>query len=176
MDLDFLLIHQIKSGDTQAAEKLIRKYYPEILRYCYLHISDHSYAEDLTQETFEHFFSALNRYQYRGKTKNYLYTIASNLCRDYHKKCKELPMEDLPEQPIELILKIDTKLDLHTALSLLHFDLREVTILYFFHNRTQKEIAAILGISQTLVQRRLDRAKSQLRFYLEEEADYETQK
>ena len=91
MDLDFLTIHQIKNGDAQAAEGFIRKYYPEILRYCYLHISDCGYAEDLTQETFEHFFSTLNRYQYRGKTKNYLYTIAANLCRDHYKKSREFP-------------------------------------------------------------------------------------
>lgn len=38
MDLDFLTIHQIKNGDAQAAEGFIRKYYPEILRYCYLHM------------------------------------------------------------------------------------------------------------------------------------------
>lgn len=169
MDLDFLTIHQIKNGDRQAAERFIRKYYPEILRYCYLHISDRGYAEDMTQETFEHFFSALNRYQYRGKTKNYLYTIAANLCRDYYKKCRELPTDDLPEQSVELIPQVDMKLDVHTALDCLSIELREVTILYFFRNRTQKEIAKILGISQTLVQRRLERAKEQLREFLEKE-------
>lgn len=169
MDLDFLTIHQIKNGDAQAAEGFIRKYYPEILRYCYLHISDRGYAEDLTQETFEHFFSTLNRYQYRGKTKNYLYTIAANLCRDHYKRSREFPSEDLPEQPVEPISQAETKMDVYTALSRLSYELREATVLYFFQDRTQNEIAKILGISQTLVQRRLERAKEQLRVILEKE-------
>lgn len=157
------------SSDQKWGRPGSRGVYPEILRYCYLHISDRGYAEDLTQETFEHFFSTLNRYQYRGKTKNYLYTIAANLCRDHYKRSREFPSEDLPEQPVEPISQAETKMDVYTALSRLSYELREVTVLYFFRDRTQNEIAKILGISQTLVQRRLERAKEQLRVILEKE-------
>lgn len=167
MDLDFLILHQMKNGDKQAVERFVRKYYPDILRYCYLHISDQDYAEDITQETFEHFFSALDRYQYRGKTKNYLYTIAANLCRDYYRKHREIPAAELPEQSVEPIALAEEKLDIGEALNHLQMELREVTILYYFRDRTQKEIAEILGISQTVVQRRLERARNQLRIFLE---------
>lgn len=88
MGIDYLYICQIKNGDAKAGERLIRKYYPEILRYCYLHIPDRGYAEDMTQETFVRFFDSLKRYEHRGKTQKYLYTIAANLCRNYHKKLK----------------------------------------------------------------------------------------
>lgn len=169
MDLDFLIVYQMKNGDKQAVERFIRKYYPEILRYCYLHISDRNYAEDMTQETFEHFFSTLDRYQYRRKTINYLYTIAANLCRDYYKKRRDIPMEELPEQAVEPIALAEEKLDVAAGLNHLPFELREVMILYYFRGRTQKDIAKILGISQTLVQRRLERAKNQLRIFLEED-------
>lgn len=167
MDLDFLILHQMKNGDKQAVERFIRKYYPDILRYCYLHISDQGDAEDITQETFEHFFSALDRYQYRGKTQNYLYTIAANLCRDYYRKYREIPAAELPEQSVEPIALAEKKLDIEEALNHLQMELREVTILYYFRDRTQKEIAEILGISQTVVQRRLERARNQLRIFLE---------
>lgn len=166
MDLDFLILYQMKNGDKQAVERFVRKYYPDILRYCYLHISDRDYAEDITQETFEHFFSTLNRYQYRGKTKNYLYTIAANLCRDYYRKCRDIPMSEMPEQFVEPITLAEEKLDVGTALNRLPIELREVTILYYYRDRTQKDIAEILGISQTVVQRRLERAKKQLRIFL----------
>ena len=59
MDLDLLLIQRMKSGDNTAIESFIRKYYPQILQYCRLHVHDPGYAEDLTQETFEHFFRSL---------------------------------------------------------------------------------------------------------------------
>ena len=50
MDLDLLLIQRMKSGDNAAIESFIRKYYPQILQYCRLHVHDPGYAEDLTQE------------------------------------------------------------------------------------------------------------------------------
>ena len=169
MDIDYLYICQIKNGDAKAGERLIRKYYEEILRYCYLHVPDRGYAEDMTQETFERFFDSLKRYEHHGKTKNYLYTIAANLCRNYHKKIKDVPMDDVPEQRVEPIPKVETKLDVYAALDQLPIELKEVTILYFFRDRTQKEIASILGISQTLVRRRLERSKQRLREFWEKE-------
>ena len=169
MDIDYLYIRKIKNGDTQAGERLIRKYYPEILRYCYLHIPDRGYAEDMTQETFVCFFDSLKRYDHQGKTRNYLYTIAANLCRNYYKKIKELPMDDVTEQKVEPIPKVETKLDIYAALNQLPLELKEVTILYFFRDRTQKEIASILNISPTLVRRRLERSKQHLREFLEKE-------
>lgn len=78
-------------------------------------------------------------------------------------------MDDAPEQQIEIIPKVETKLDIYAALNQLPIELKEVTILYFFRDRTQKDIAGILGISQTLVRRRLERSKQQLREFLEKE-------
>lgn len=78
-------------------------------------------------------------------------------------------MEELPEQAVEPIAFAEEKLDVAAGLNHLPFELREVMILYYFRGRTQKDIAKILGISQTLVQRRLERAKNQLRIFLEED-------
>lgn len=88
MDTDFLLIRKMKQGDEDAFDRFVHKYYEEILSYCSRHYYDTEYAEDLTQETFLHFFTKLSDYHYKGKTKNYLYTIAGNLCKDYYKKKK----------------------------------------------------------------------------------------
>ena len=93
MDTDFLLVMKMKQGDEEAFDKFVRKYYGEILKYCKYHCFDTEYAMDLAQETFLHFFTSLSEYRYKGKTKNYLYTIAGNLCKNYYKKNKEAPME-----------------------------------------------------------------------------------
>ena len=162
MDADFLLLHRMKHGDDQAIEDFVRKYYPMILRYCHLHIQDTGYAEDLTQETFVRFFRTLNQYQHYGKAANYLYVIAGNLCRDYHKKPEVIPMEELPEQPVNQMEALDLRMDVHRALEQLSPELREVTILYFFQELKQKEIARILGISLPLVKYRIRRAKELL--------------
>ena len=162
MDTDFLLLHRMRHGDDQAIEDFVRKYYPMILRYCHIHIRDLGYAEDLTQETFAQFFRTLSQYQHYGKAANYLYVIAGNLCRDYHKKPEAIPMEELPEQPVYQTDTLDIRLDVHRALKQLQPEMREVTILYFFQELKQKEIARILGIGLPLVKYRIKRAKELL--------------
>ena len=162
MDADFLLLYRMKHGETQAIEDFVRKYYPRVKRYCQLHIQDLGYAEDLTQETFAQFFRTFSQYQHYGKAANYLYVIAGNLCRDYHKKPEAIPMEELPEQPVYQTDTLDIRLDVHRALKQLQPELREVTILYFFQELKQKEIARILGIGLPLVKYRIKRAKELL--------------
>ena len=162
MDADFLLLHRMRNGETQAIEDFVRKYYPRVLRYCHLHIRDDGYAEDLTQETFARFFHTLSQYQHYGKAANYLYVIAGNLCRDYHRKPEEILTEELPEQLVYQMETLDLRLDVHRALEQLSPELREVTILYFFQELKQKEIARILDIGLPLVKYRIRRAKDLL--------------
>lgn len=92
---DEWLIRKIKRGDDFAINEFVEKYYPIILNYCKKRVRDWGMAEDLTQETFVHFFRSLSLYRHHGKTQNYLYTIAGNLCRDFYKTNKEeIPMEE----------------------------------------------------------------------------------
>lgn len=169
MDADFLLIHRMKNGDDQAIESFVRKYYPVILRYCRLHTRDAGYAEDLTQETFARFFSTLHQYQHYGKAANYLYVVASNLCKDSYKRKEELRLEELPEPVSEEMAQIDLQIDVHRALQKLPQELRDVTVLYFFQDVSQREIAKILQIGLPLVKYRIKRAKELLSGYLGKE-------
>lgn len=74
------------SGDEDAAELLIKRYYSSILRYCRWHCPDMETAEDLTQETFIRLFRHLDSYKSRGSFKAWLYTIANRLCIDESRK------------------------------------------------------------------------------------------
>jgi RNA polymerase sigma-70 factor (ECF subfamily) len=71
-------------------------------------------------------------------------------------------MEELPEQPVYQIESLDLRLDIHYALEQLPLEFREVTILYFFQELKQKEIARILGIGLPLVKYRIRQAKELL--------------
>ena len=169
MDSDFLLIHRMKNGDDAAIETFVRKHYPVILRYCHLHLSDKSYAEDATQEVFARFFRTLNQYQHYGKAQNYLYVIAANICRDFYRNPQEESIEGLLEEPVSEMPPLDLRLDVHMALEKLPSELKDVTILFFFQEVKQKEIAKILGIGLPLVKYRIKRAKELLAGYLGKE-------
>lgn len=167
MDSDFLLIRKMKQGEETAFDLFVRKYYKDVLTYCGYRCFDREYAEDMTQETFVRFFAKLSDYHYKGKTKNYLYTIAGNLCKDYLKKIKEMPVEEVElnkniesaEHTAENILN---KLTVEWALKQLSDELREVVTLYYFQELKIIEIANALHISIPLVKYRLRRAKMQL--------------
>lgn len=174
MNIDFLLIQKMRCGDENAFDVFVHKYYEEILRYCNYHCPDASYAEDLTQETFLHFFEKLSDYRYMGKTRNYLYTIAGNLCRDYYKKIKDSLLEEQSAEVQKSLQQSETeeilnKITVETALNNLSDELREVIILYYFQGLKLAEISDTLQIGLPLVKYRIRQAKAQLEKMLREE-------
>lgn len=168
MEPDFLLIQKIKSGKNEASERLINKYYSSIYQYCFLHIHDRAYAEDLTQETFLRFFASLETYQEYGKTKSYLYCIAGNIIKNYYSKKKEVLLDQIPEVYENSLNEIEIRMDIEQAVDGLPDELKEITILFFFQGLKQKEIAEVLNIKLSLVKYRVSKAKQLLSEYLGE--------
>ncbi len=166
MDRDFLLVQKMRMGDEKAIEIFVEKYYPRILSYCQVHIGDHGYAEDMTQETFERFFRSLKQYRHYGKAANYLYVIAANTCHDYHRKHKEIVTETMPEQADTRADNAEERLDVQMAFKRLPEEMREVAVLYFLQEQKQKDIAVMLGIGLPLVKYRIRRARELLAGYL----------
>lgn len=166
MDRDFLLVQKMRMGDEKAIEIFVEKYYPRILSYCQVHIGDHGYAEDMTQETFERFFRSLKQYRHYGKAANYLYVIAANTCHDYHRKHKEIATETMPEQADTRADNTEERLDVQMAFKRLPEEVREVAVLYFLQEQKQKDIAVMLGIGLPLVKYRIRRARELLARYL----------
>lgn len=169
MDVDFLLVQRMRLGDEKALESFVKKYYPPILQYCRAHMADSGYAEDMAQEAFARFFQTLSDYHHYGKTANYLYAIAANACRDFHRKNREIPVERLPEAPDTEGDRLDIRLDIRVALQSLPGEIREVAILYFVQEIKQKDIARILDIGLPLVKYRVAQARKKLTEYLRKE-------
>lgn len=178
---DFLLIRKMKQGDDAAFDIFVRKYYQEILTYCYYHCPDKDYAEDLTQETYVRFFTKLSEYHYKGKTLNYLYTIAGNLCRDYLKKIKEIPVEETKfaeEKNLERYQTEDilNKIFIEQSLRQLPDELGEILTLYYYQELKLTEISSTLQIGLPLVKYRLRRGKKLLKELLRKEENYEPER
>ncbi len=189
MDSDQALIRKMRQGEDQAFDVFVRRYYGDIMKYCCYRCVSVSDAQDLTQETFVRFFTHLSGYRHLGKVKNYLYTIAGNLCRDYGRQHGNLPVPtqqevleaacdgetadsrrnagnaeaaaDIRQQAPEdaAVNRVMTE----RALAKLPDELREVVLLYYFQELKIREIADILQIGQPLVKYRLQKAKEKLR-------------
>ena len=171
MDSDFFLIRKMRQGDEEAFDVFIRKYYGDILRYCACHCFDAEDAQDLTQETFVRFFSRFSDYRHKGKTKNYLYTIAGNLCKNYYKQQKPMSIDEEQLSEMESASgnpegNVTDKIMLEWALEQLPEEFRQVIGLYYFQEMKLTEIASVLGISLPLVKYRLKQARSRLQVLL----------
>lgn len=162
MDRDEQLIKRMQKGDDEAFDLFVHKYYESILRYCAYHVSGSEDAKDLTQDTFLRFFSGFSNYAHTGKAKNYLYTIAGNLCKNYYRKNSGLISEVLDEEKHQDSIHedIDSVMNVRMCLNILQEEYREVLILFYYQGLKQMEIATILGIGLPLVKYRLKREKN----------------
>lgn len=152
------LIEQIKNGDENASEKLIKRYYTSILRYCRWHCSNLEKAEDLTQETFFKLFKNLS--QYAGKNfKSYLYTIANHLCIDESRRAKWLSLEwesdkNLAKECNEII-QIENREEIYSLLKNLSPEQKEAVLLRFGEQLSYLEIAKVMGCTMRTAQSRV---------------------
>ena len=164
---DFLLIQKIRNGDNRAGNEFVKKYYPLIYQYCFLHIHDRDCAEDMTQETFVRFFEAVMNRTDIAKVKSYLYRVAGNTVKNYYRKKKELLLEKLPDTVENNAADIEVRLDIERVVARLPDEIREITILFFFQGLKQKDISDLLGIKLSLVKYRVSKAKELLSEELE---------
>lgn len=177
VDEDFLLVFGIRNGKEDAAEAFVRKYYSEILNYCFVRTGDFMHAEDLTQQTFLNFFKGIGRYEHRGKAKNFLYVTAGNLCKNFYEQKGRLQETFMGEEEwkaadaagYDPVWKTAEKISIREALLQLPEEQREVVLLYYFQELKIKEIAAVLGQTQSNIKYRLKAAKDKLKEILGKE-------
>lgn len=76
------LMMRCRNGDISAFELLVSRYKDSIINFINYSIRDYHQAEDLAQETFLRVFKNADRYTPKSYFKNWLYKIASNLCKN----------------------------------------------------------------------------------------------
>ena len=107
---------------------------------------------------------------------NYLYTIAGNTVKNYYKKKKDIPSEELLKSEDcskNHVEELGVRLTIEQAVRKLPEEIRETAVLYFFQELKQREIAELLHIKLSLVKYRIGRAKELLMKELEVKKDEE---
>lgn len=152
-------------------EKLITDNYGEIYRYCFFRLNHRQTAEDITQEVFLKFLDSLDAYRDYGKVRNYLYVIAGNLIKNYHKKPGETcagEIEDGEEAPDGTDRIVD-RVMVQEALSVLEKTEKEIVILRYYQDLRIKDISRIMGMPASTVRYRLKAAERILKEKLKNE-------
>ncbi len=144
-------------------------YSDAIFRFCVVKVSDTERAEDMTQEVFMRYWKSLQEGKDITNPRAFLYTIASNLAKDWYKRKKSESLDvhiDNGFAPEGKDLGPDTLAEYQEALEAMA-DLeerdREVLYLRFVEGLEPKHIADILGETANAVSVRLNRAMTKLR-------------
>lgn len=88
-DLD--LWAQWIKGDSQAGDRLLAAYYPDILTFHYIRVKDREQAQDLTQDTLQRAYLQKAKYDpSRGTIRTWLFVIAYNINVDFWRGLKRL--------------------------------------------------------------------------------------
>ena len=181
MDEEQTLVDAAKSGDSDAADTLIRRYQVRIFNFARTLTANDEDAEDLAQETFVRAFRGMPGFRGEASFKNWLYTIATNVARsDFGKRARQAPVwdrrleaDDVPEHQLRSPMKSVEDSVIHRqmvdrALATLSEELRVTLVLHDVEGLEYREIASVLDIPVGTVMSRIFRARRRLRPVLTE--------
>lgn len=166
-DLDATLVELAREGDEAAFEALIRihqdRLYAIALRMTG-HVQD---AQDVLQEALLHAWQALPRFRQDAAVLTWLIRIVINGCHNLRRRSIAVPTQP-PEQPtdqptVEAVVQARERVGLVTAaIAELPFDQRAALVLHTFDGRSQAQVAALLGTTESAVKVRIHRARRAL--------------
>lgn len=174
---DEVLMEYISHGDQQAFSQLYLRYQPRLVRYCARVLRDDiAQAADLVDEAMFDVWRSAENFAGRSKVSTWIYSIARNKVVSWLRKTSELTLEDESildamidpaASPHEELALDDMKQHLLRLMDQLTEEHREVIKLTYFEDKSVKEVASMLDISENTVKTRMFYARKRLAQLLE---------
>nr|WP_262920349.1 RNA polymerase sigma factor [Parabacteroides sp. FAFU027] len=160
------LIESCIKGDRKAQKELYDTYARKMMSVCFRYAGEYELAKDLLQEGFIRVFSNLNAYQFIGSFEGWVRKIFVNTSLEY------LRRNDLLREALDIDTNISVNVktentvieelsaeDLMKIISELPPGFRTVFNMYAIEGYSHKEIADILGITESTSRSQLTRAR-----------------
>ena len=172
-------VKMAKGGSREAFEQLAGHYYGDIFRMIYYRTQSRMDAEDLTQEVFLKAYKGLGHLADEDHFKGWLFRIAVNRVRDFHRRkkflhlFKSIPNNDVDAHvdtqaateagPLETLIRKRFRQESETFLSRLSRMEKDVFVLRFMDQLKINEIATALKKGESTVKTHLYRALSKFK-------------
>lgn len=181
---DLKLVQSAKAGNKTAFGTLVKKYQQKVFYLAFDLVHDYDDAKDIAQEAFIKSFEKLQQFEERAQFSTWLYRIAVNLAMDQYRRRKRRPHESLDDNIHEIerqknveqmaegqrsdmeLQNSAQRQQIDKALMNLSPNQRAATVLKYFHQQSSKEIAHVLGCSESTARIHLFRAMKNLRKHL----------
>jgi RNA polymerase sigma-70 factor (ECF subfamily) len=184
---DVQLMLDVKAGDEQSFEVLLRKYRTPVINFLYRMVRDSAAAEDLAQEVFLRVYRARREYAPSAKFTTWMFRIATNLALNALRDNRYRQLEISLDQPVETNeseqpalevadstptaeqqLVARTRMELiRNAINELPEKQRAAVLLHKYQELDYGEIAKILECSESALKSLLFRAYETLRVQLQ---------
>lgn len=169
---DEVLLTQIAAGDQQAFSQLYLRYQSKLVRYCARVLKDDvAQAADIVDEAMFDIWRSAGNFAGRSKPSTWIYSIARNKLISWLRKTSEVTLEDESildalidpaATPAEELAMDDMQQQLLRLMDQLTDEHREVLKLTYFEDKSVKEVAELLGISENTVKTRMFYARKRL--------------
>ena len=159
---DEVLVQQYIHGSEQALEILIRRHKTKVFTSIFMFVRDHYLAEDLFQDTFMKAVRKLRsgEYQEEGKFLPWVMRIAHNLCIDYYRRTRRMPMVTTADgvdifnsmqfsngNPEKEFMRKQSHERVREMINRLPLEQKEVVILRHWADLSFKEISELTNVS-----------------------------
>jgi RNA polymerase sigma-70 factor (ECF subfamily) len=186
IDRDLELMLAVRRGDASSFEELLQRYRGPLVGYFSRMLRDPAMAEDLAQETFLRVYQARERYEPDAKFTTWLYRIATNLALNALRDRKEVTPPSQPgleenggepgdasripdARPTaeQAMMETERQRIIRQAVEALPERQRAAVVLHKYQEVDYRQIAKVLGVSESAVKSMLFRAYEALRLRLE---------
>jgi len=169
------LLDRAKSGDAAAFEDIVVRHERQLFRTALRLLGHREDAQDAVQEVFLRLHKYLDRFDETRELEPWLYRITVNVCRTIGKKRRRAAAIELEKAPAEAVaspsrgeaaVKLDEQRQIVVeGLKRLSEKERAALVLRDIEGLSTREVARILGSSETTVRSQISRARVKMKRY-----------
>jgi len=162
MVTDEELASRVAGGDEAALAELLRRYERGLASFLHRQTGGRD-VEDLFQEIWLRVVRHADRFDPSRKFSTWMFQIAVNLARDWHRRPPPEPVEhtDQASTPPGSD-RSDAGIDAARLLAALPEQQREVIVLRYYHDLREEDVAEVLGVPRGTVKSRAHNALKKL--------------
>ena len=167
---DEMLIRRIAEGDQLAMRTLFGRHRVALYRWLLRLVGDEALAEDLLSDVFLDVWRQAAAFEARSSVSTWLLAIARHKALSARRRRTDAELDEKvaskvadPADDLEVVLQKKTRAELlRHALARLSPEHGEVIDLVYFHGKSVKEVAEIVGIAEATVKTRMFYARKKL--------------
>lgn len=164
---DAELLEASRRGEHAAFGTIVERYQDVVCAISYSRTRDQALSEDVAQETFLAAWRQLDQLREPSRLGSWLCGIARNLARKARKRTARETLIDEPviaarENPFDEVSEAQAERVVGAALERVPETYRDVLVLYYREQRSIREVARALDISEAAALQRLSRGRQHL--------------